>query len=62
VSSIIEISQLAITFCFTAFFQCDWSAAQEDSSVVVVASLDADVRGAMEQAIPSAYNRKSLVV
>jgi hypothetical protein len=48
------------TVLYNILSACDWSSAYETSSVdVAVASLNAAVRGAMEQAIPPAYSCKS---
>jgi hypothetical protein len=48
------------TLLYNLLSTYDWSSAYETTSVdTAVASLDAAVRGTMEQAIPRCYNRKS---
>jgi hypothetical protein len=60
VSSVIEISQLEITACFTTFFLRVIGLACMESSVdVTVSSLNAVVRVVVERAVPRGYNRKS---
>jgi hypothetical protein len=50
------------TLLYNILSACDWSGVYETSSVdVAVASLNAAVRGAIQQAIPRGYSCKSKV-
>jgi hypothetical protein len=47
------------TLLYNILSACDWSSVYETSVDVAVTSLNAAVRGAMEQAIPCGYSCKS---
>jgi hypothetical protein len=51
------------TLLYNLLYTYDWSSVYETTSVdTAVANVNAAVHGAMEQAIPRGYSRKSLVL